>query len=488
MRRTFALGIGLLMAGDAAVAQCIDTGNVISCPGTDADVVIGDGRQLVLTGQILADATTTALMGGDRSQVSTSTKSQILAAVTDGVGVSLGRQSTLTNGGVIDSLGFGARLGELSRLSNTGELIGNVQGVGAGEDSILDNFASATISSDNVALGLGRSARLRNFGTITGGSLAIRSVIANQIENSGTISGGINVFSDSLIQNLGTIEATDGAIEILRRSTVVNQSSTRDGLVGKIHSDNGVALELGQESTLDNRGEIRAGNDSGSGKHAVSVFSGIVTNRETGTIVATASTGNAAGVFVNGTVQGTTLVRNDGLIEGQIGIQSTELLGITVVSNGTIRGRNGFAGLLGNGSDELSLSAISVVDGTFNFGLGNDRLVVRSTQAGQVGGNTAVFDGSRGDFDLVELNDVPLGGVISYQLIDPTSDLFRLRFRNMFNDLGVLLVQNFEFFSFKGDQVVAAADLDPIPVPAALPLFGGALAAFGFYRRRLGKD
>lgn len=378
--------------------------------------------------------------------------------------------------------------GDALRLNGTNTTVGNGGTIDGGDEGIdiratngtITNAAGALIRGGDRGIDANETAdglTITNNGQITGtASDAIRGLANVTVTNNAgaTISGGdegVQVTSDLSLTNHGTITAADEGIEATDNATFTNT-----GTISAVDD----AIQADDNTTITNSGLIESSEND-----AIDIDSGSVTN--TGTIRATGTTDDGIDFDpLAANVVSTVDNRAGALIEGTVGI-NVDLANDraqAIINAGTIRGRSGIALFLEDGDDSLDLLSGGIVDGTADFGAGNDVLTILGIHAGPVGGG-GLFDGGEGedrvafDFsldDALSLFDLPLipGG-------------FDLAFANADGSQGAIRLAGFETFVF-ASQTVGLGDLRrslaPVPLPATGLLLLGGLGLILAARRR----
>ncbi|HAO24440.1 MAG TPA: hypothetical protein DCQ49_04915, partial [Methylophaga sp.] len=300
--------------------------------------------------------------------------------------------------------------------------------------------------------------------------------------NHGTLRGGEEVIEareDFTLENRGTV-ALNGLSWDADTKTWTNTGATDD--------EDGVQFASG---TADNYGVI-LGTDDG-----IDIDEGRVHNHATGVIVSTGSASDplngGSGIDVDALFEptqgevrdaGPLTIINEGYIEGvrAIGADEASTSEITIENSGTLVGRGGnaieFAPNQGNSS--LLLTGNSEIIGNVIFGSGDDSLIVDGLTSGML--STGFFDGGLGN-NSVFFNDFSLSNILSF---DMTDALIYMSFGVSGDELFSGKFINFSSWTFGNDGTFTTAELasqlNPVPLPAALPLF--AFGLFGLWAGR----
>ena len=351
--------------------------------------------------------------------------------------------TTVVNNGTITSTGArGIDTDDGTTVTDNGAINGDNDAVRGDNNLTVTNAPGATITSANqegVDAGDGTDANITNAGTITAGDEGIQAGLRATVVNSGTIT------------------AVDDAIQIQGDATITNSGT----------------LTSSEEDVID-------------------IDTGIVTN--SGTLISTGP--GAAGIDVDEIpvdevpVSNTLVVQNAGLIEGDFGILVDPASGVDVqvTSSGIIRGREGMALELGDADDGLTLVLDAIVDGTADFGDGDDTLDVSGVTSAVAGGPTAFFDGGdESTADTLILGGLTLDDITVFASVPSLgSDAFRIGFLNVDGGTTKLFFEDFETFliggtAFSADDIAAVA---PVPLPAGVLLLLSALGVTGLVARR----
>ncbi|MEQ8934866.1 MAG: hypothetical protein RIE56_03630 [Amphiplicatus sp.] len=368
--------------------------------------------------------------------------------------------------------------GDANTVNNSGIIDGDDEGVQfEGDGSAVNNFAGASIAGTDRGIDADGVAGITvwNAGTIIGeGSDAIRvgdgATITNEF--TGTITGGdeaVQAGDNLTLINHGVMTADDEGVEADNNFTFTN--------TGSISSVDD-AIQSNANAMIINSGLMES-----SANDAIDIDNGTVIN--TGTI--RALVGGEDGVDFDPAVD-TAIVsvvdnRAGALIEGEIGVNVDPAndSAQSIINAGTITGRSGVALFLEDGNDSLTLFASGVLNGTSDFGAGEDSLILSGDQAALVGGG-ALFDGGA-DADTVMFDFASANIVSLIAMASAAPNAFALNFLNADGSESSLLLANFEFLGFS-DGVFDFDDFATVPLPASAFLFGGALALFGRWRRK----
>lgn len=390
-----------------------------------------------------------------------------------------GNDTTVRNRGLIEQADDGGFAifgdGDGLRVVNSGQIKSGDRGIVMedGSDLTVINRAGATIDARRQAVRAQEDApgaRVVNNGTITsteGRALQLRSFGATVV-NRGTLIGAEEVVEargDFTLRNYGTIRLSDPSIA----------------------DEDGVQFAGGR---VRNWGLIE-GSDDG-----IDVDEGRIVNHATGIIRSTAPDENSnSGIDVDEVYDdevsperapGPLTIVNRGLIEGPsaIGTDAASTSQIRVVNSGTLLGRGGTAIRLaeGQGDSRLRLFGDSQIFGDVRFGGGNDILRIGDLTSGLLG--DGLFDGGAGTNRLV-FSTLGLGDFLSFKITGDQVDLSFLANGDTIS--GSFL--NFIDWRVGGQRYTAASladalDLQPVPLPAALPMLLAALGGFGLLRRR----
>ncbi|MBB4659554.1 hypothetical protein [Parvularcula dongshanensis] len=435
MRRILLTTSLLALLPTAAAAQCEDFGGVVLCSGVDED---GFATENSIYLEVESDGEVRSLDGEDALAL-TGPATQVVV----GAGASVSGSDDGIDFGQAEDGVLGDRL-----VQNDGAISGGDKAIDA------DGLEFVTVI---------------NTGTITSGDKGIR----------------VGTGDDAYLENYGTISAGDEAFEAGDRAFVFNDA----GAV--IETTDEDAIQVGADAEILNFGSILSGTGSGDG---IDVDGGTIINFEGASIVSRGFASDPADAEAGIDVDegsATLEVVNLGLIEGQIGILTDPGNdGSQLIENqATIRGTGGIALDLGAGEDGLVLNTLdAVLEGDALFGLGDDLITLIGDQrafVGSLGGGDdfTLFDGGTGDDtialdSLVTLDDV--GMIVASSML---AGAFELDFTNADGSSSLLLFTSFENFLI-GGELFAFGDLSEIPLPAAAPLFAGALGLGGMLRRR----
>jgi uncharacterized protein with beta-barrel porin domain len=435
------LGVAALLAGlqlpaTPAHADCVLSGQTVTCTGSDPDGFdAGALNNLTVNVQPLAtvnDNGTASLVLNDANTV---TNNGTLTTASPGVnGINFGNFNLVTNNAtiVVGDGGFGLSGFDNNVVVNNGTIAAGTFGYGifAGVNNTVTNAATGVITVGNNSSGIyvAGNSTATNSGAITigdtfsaaAGILAINNF--NTLVNAGgaTITGGDGAAglavqgNDAKVTNGGTITVRDGAPAILvqgDRALITNTGTVvaRDDSIG--------ITVLGDSNTIINRGTITVRD----GFFATGIDSTSFTSSNniinTGTINVGA---NATGIFVTG--DGT--VFNSGTINAATGSAAIEFCGCGFNSSLTLGPGSAIQGLViatgietfqlgGTGKDTFDLSLIGVQYtgfGIFNkVGSSNWTVVGTGAQDWSVLGGTLTVNGTITGFVFVD-NGATLAG------------------------------------------------------------------------------
>jgi hypothetical protein len=383
---------------------------------------------------------------------------------------------TVSNGG--DALRLN---GAGTTVNNSGALNGGDEGIDIrGADGLIANAVGATITGADRGIdadGVG-GLTVQNSGTVTGtGSDALRAGNGLTVTNTvgAVIDGGdegIQTLADFTLTNDGRIEAADEGIEATDNAQITN---TATGEIVGVDD----AIQLDDNASIFNRGLIESAANDG-----IDIDSGSVENHG---IIRSLSAEDGIDFDPESAGNGSVINAAGGLIEGQIGI-NVDLLNDRnqiIENRGTIRGLSGVAFFLEDGDDSLALYKGGIIDGTGDFGAGEDLLSLVGAQDSRVGGGS-LFDGGADD-DILALHGISFDDVVeilALPAIDPAA--FRISFKDVMGSLAVLDVVRFEFLQFTpgGPLVQIAAKAAVVPLPASFLLLGAGLGGLVLLRRR----
>jgi len=419
---------------------------------------------------------------------------------TDGRPVQLeGSNQSINNQGLIESGDDDAIRGKGANLTidNSGTIRGGDRGIRLQDDA--DNFTlinreNGKIFAENQAVRLDNDAELENVNITNYGLIESTDGRAIQtrgpggtVINHGTLRGGEEVVEareDFTLENRGTI-ALNGLSWDAATQTWTNAGANDD--------QDGVQFASG---TADNHGVI-LGTDDG-----IDLDEGRVHNHATGVIVSTGTASDSmdggSGIDVDESFEptqgevraaGPLTIVNEGYIEGvrAIGTNEASTSEITVENSGTLNGRSGtaiqFAPNQGNSS--LRLSGNSEIMGDVIFGSGDDMLIVDALTSTSGMLSSGIFDGGLGN-NSVFFNEFSLSNILSFDITDA---LIYMSFGITNDQLFSGTFKNFSTWTFGNDGTFStaqlASQLNPVPLPAALPLFAFGLAGLMVGRRRL---
>lgn len=366
----------------------------------------------------------------------------------DGDGLRVVNAGTITSGdrGIVMEDGS-----DLTVINREGGLIeARRQAVRAQEDSP----GARVVNNGTIISAEGRALQLRSFGAT--------------VVNRGMLIGAEEVVEargDFTLRNFGTIKLSDPAIE----------------------DEDGVQFAGGR---VRNWGLIE-GSDDG-----IDVDEGRIVNEATGIIRSTAPDENTnSGIDVDEVYDdevsperapGPLTIVNRGLIEGPsaIGTDAASTSEIRVVNSGSLLGRGGTAIRLAEnqGDSRLRLFGDSQIFGDVRFGGGNDILRIGDLTSGLLG--DGLFDGGAGSNRLI-FSSLGLSDFLTFKLNGDQVDLSFLANGDVIS--GSFL--NFNDWRVNGQRYTAASlqdalDLQPVPLPAALPLLLAAFGGLSLLRRR----
>lgn len=436
---SLAMTAGVLGAPSLALAQCapdpVANNGTVTCTGSDTNGFTSGSTGITVTVQSGASVTN----GSDAFRLN-------------------GAGTVVTNSGTVDGGDEGIDIrgvnGQIT--NNTGSLIrGSDRGIDADQIdglTITNSGAITGTNSDAIRTGNGLTVTNNLGATITGADEGIQTLRSLTFTNHGTLNvadEGVEATDDATIVNTGTMTAVDDAIQTDDNTTITNS-----GILESSEND-GVDIDSG---TVTNSGIIRstAGIEDGIDFDPDATGDGIVDNK--------------AG----------------GLIYGNVGI-NVDLLNDrsqAITNAGTITGTSGVALFLEDGDDSLTLLGSGILNGTADFGAGDDLLQLSGTQASAVGGG-GLFDGGL-DIDEV-IFGVSFDKLIAAFGFAPVPDAWTLSYQNADDTISDINVVNFEKFTFTDgtyDLAQVLAAVAPVPLPASVVLLGGALGLLGVARRR----
>lgn len=357
----------------------------------------------------------------------------------------------------------------------------------SGESAALDNAGDVTGGEDAVRMG--PDGTLTNFGLIEGGDDGVDAEGSDRLTvfNAGTIRGGAGEGNRGLaldgttgvtVENEGTIEAFDEAIEADGEAEIINRGMIASG------GEDGVQVQ--ENGTIVNAGTIFGGLENGDG---IDIDSGLIDNQVGGLIESRArgltgtDDGAEAGIDIDDG-DGMVDIINDGTIRGEIGIlEDAGNTGGHLVSNaGLIEGTGGIAvSFLGEGDDTVVLIEGGDFVGDVLLGEDDDYLVLDGIMAATVGTNT-LFDGGLGEDTIVFDASVALGDIVRVAMSAAMEGANELTFVNADGSRSLIVLAGFELAEI-GGQLFALDDLAPIPLPGAALFFLTAIAVGRLARR-----
>jgi uncharacterized protein with beta-barrel porin domain len=314
-----ASGVGVLFAGSAQ--GTIDNFGTISGAGGTAVQFAGGTNELIIENGGVLEGTANGTNGNNTLLLIGSGRlSQAQAVGFQTVSFS-GDASTIDSATTVEN----AAIGSGSTVTNQGTLTG-----------------SLTIASGGT---------LSNAGTISPGASAVSNT--GSLANSGTITGSSSVTNSGTLSNSGTIVFSVTAVT---NTGIVNNSGT-------IIGSSGVGVYLGG-GTLTN---VAGGYIKG-GRYGVQIAAG-------GTVI-------NAGIILDNTTAGASLGsnavltnQNGGTISGAVGVLFTGT-GASVTNAGTITGTSGVAVQFDAGSNSLTLTTGSVLNGSIDGGGGAGQITL----------------------------------------------------------------------------------------------------------------
>ncbi|WP_244525110.1 MULTISPECIES: autotransporter outer membrane beta-barrel domain-containing protein [Bradyrhizobium] len=377
-----ALLVGLPLSATSAHADCVLSGQTVTCSGLDADGFdAGALNNLTVNVQPLAtvnDNGTATIILNDTNTV---TNNGTLTTVNPGAnGIIFGDFNLVTNNAtiVIGASGFGLVGADNNVVVNNGTIVAGISGFGifAGVNNTITNAATGVITVGDGASGIfvAGNSTVTNAGAITigntfgpaAGIFAINDF--NTLVNAAgaTITGGDGAAglavqgNDAKVTNAGTITVRDSAPGILVQGDRAIVTNT--GTIVARDDSAGISV-LGDSITIINRGTITVRNVSSATATGIESFSLAGSNSiiNTGTInVGT----NATGISVSG--DGT--VFNSGAINAATGSAAIEFCACSVNSSLTLGPGSSIQGLvIGSGVETFQLGGTG--KDTFNLSL-----------------------------------------------------------------------------------------------------------------------
>ncbi len=382
-----ALGYFLLAPAEARAA-CVQTGNDVACAGVD-----GDG--FISTESVTVHVQPDALVGNVMTTRVTGRCPLSLP------GISVGASSHVSNEGTISTFGvcaFGIMAENGSAITNSGTILTH------------DLIAYGILTGDNVTIRTsGRIATeyQGSGGIFGGGGMRVAVEADGTITTAGIGANGIEVGSNALVVNDGAIVVRGDAsfgIAAAAGSTIANTGSVETG------GSNSIGVQV-VSGTLTNAGRVRSLLSGparaltptvgvsvvGTGAHFINAANGVVEATHIGVRLdgaQDAALSNAGRIEVSPArqIDGTmvpdgaavlaasapaTEVFNTGLIIASGGLPALRSLGpqVTLSNSGTIAGDV----LLAAGNDVVIYRAGSSIDGTIDFGPGEDTLIFQGT-------------------------------------------------------------------------------------------------------------
>ncbi len=326
----------ILCAVSPAQAQCLQSGQTVTCTGNDPDGFAAGGGDNNLTvnvqpGANVFDNGTDAIFLNDGNTV---TNRGTVTAAGTASGIASANSNTINNVGTIAVVnGVAISVQDNSTVINSGAMSGadNSTGILGGQNGTITNAVSGTITLGNDATGIFVSGA-------SGGNL---------VTNFGVIAIG-----DSAGLTAGIVAINDG-------NTVINEAGASI-TAGQFNA--GIAT-FGNNVTITNRGAIATGDDGG----GISAQGDNARITNTGTI--TAGNGFTFGVGVSGNSNtinnGGTITVGDGVTAGILVLGDSN----TITNSGTIN-----VGATGVGIDATTLTPGNINQiintGTINVGVG----------------------------------------------------------------------------------------------------------------------
>ncbi|MEM7724379.1 MAG: hypothetical protein AAF376_18695 [Pseudomonadota bacterium] len=421
-------------------AQCVPSGLIINCTGTDTTGIEEDIDGLTVIVAPGADIT-----------------------VADDAVVLDGDDNTLTNSGTIASTGSGD------------------EGVQSdGDNFTLINIGTITSDDDDGVLAEGDGAAIVNSGTITSEGEAIRTDGDMAIiTNTGAITSNDNQAIEaegagSLITNSGTITSATEGVEAQNEVVITNAAG------GTITGEED-GVQFGDGLLINALGATITGGSAGGDGDGVDVDFGRIENHGT---IQSLGTGSAAidvdeVDFDDQPITELLTIVNSGTISGEIGILvEPDLNGganetqQVIRNSGTISALSGPAMTLAAGDDSVWLETGSITMGDILLGAGEDTLSVAS---GIFVGAGDLFDGGEGLLDLLDFSPDLLSTDATINVLG--GGLFAV---------GQITFLNFERLAFADGLFALSSDgsIAPVPLPAGLPLLLAGLGGFAALRLR----
>ena len=401
-------------------------GATISATGTaagDAALLIGSASSaaMVYNAGLITAVSNGVLTTGPGADFENEVSGQVIVSGSNATAIDLSGGAPLQNGGTVSALGadgtgvFISGSGELQNVLKVGlrVLTGSIlaggaavvaygeSGSGAGSDVYIDNAFS-----DDDATYFGETIQGAT-GVLVGGNTSFSGIASVTVVNDGLIAGtvgaGVRLYAaQQTITNLGTLTGSVGLDLASGMATVRNQGSilgtgtnsagidlnqaygsitnTAGALIAG--SANGI-VGVGQASTIDNSGTIRA---DGSGSSAISLFFASVTNA--GTILAAEGVGLS---LLDGTVSNTGSGVISGFEAGLVSDGGTSLQSnITLTNTGTISGTGPNAlGVDVNGYGVVTNAGQFLASGTSGIGLSLGAGMLTNAAGGVISGTAA---------------------------------------------------------------------------------------------------
>ncbi len=430
-------------AGTASLTNTVD-GRIVASGYNVADAVFASGAVVDVQnyGALTADADGWAAgveaVGGDINLVS-HTGADIVAYAYSGRATGLfanaDGDATVRNGGSLDvdsfsgdAFGTFAQAGGNAILTNGGALTANsVQGdafgmVGIGYNADLSQSGSITVGGYGTAVGI-QGVGYAHANIVNNGDVGVTAVSG--------IAAGLYTYAvhDTRQVNNGTITAHAGSGRAFGMYAYgFDQTEVRNLKGHSIYAsvDNGQAYGMfgyGEDALLVNDGAITAtsGNGTAIGMLGVGYATSAVSNRATGSIVATAE--NAFGLVTNGDVATGT---NGGDIAAHGGSNAIAMQGLGMYEGSTVSLTNSAtatlyanvankygaaAGIVGNADGDVGITnggTIAVRNGHYTYGVQghSDSGNVSIHNAGDITSYASVFNGNAFGIDASGYGDV----------------------------------------------------------------------------------
>ncbi|WP_295045500.1 VPLPA-CTERM sorting domain-containing protein [uncultured Paracoccus sp.] len=330
-------------------------------------------------------------------------------------------------------------------------------GIDGGHGLVVLNAGTITGTSRAIETDGKNDLFVSNSGTIKARHKAIRNRdgLRAKLRNTGLIESetheGFETGDDALVENYGTIRASDDALQVGENVTIHNYGLIESVLRGGDEDDPQDGIDIDSGAIHNYAGAVIRSDDDAAIDYDVSVTASSITN--------------------HGTISGTVGVLTD---PGNTAAQRID-------NHGTIEGRDGIAVDLGAGDDELRLFDGAILLGDSLMGSGDDRLVLGSAITDLTAG---LIDGGQGT-NTVQFTLLNFAAIRAVSVMDQVMSISVLDDNNDF----LLTLTSWASFGFAdGDyswaQMADLAEPAPVPLPAGALLLPAALAGLGVVARR----